>query len=126
MKIPDRLAAKKVMPALPDWLREMVDGEGFAERCGELSEPVPCEDPAEEMFIRISKANDACARPAPLCPRTPRALKAAFCLRRLTDPEIRENYEKYGHPVCSLLRGNGAWVLSLTSAGRLRRMGDRP
>ena len=42
-----------------------------AERCGELSEPVPCEDPAEEMFIRISKANDACARPAPLCPRTP-------------------------------------------------------
>ena len=97
-----------------------------AERCGELSEPVPCEDPAEEMFIRISKANDACARPAPLCPRTPRALKAAFCLRRLTDPEIRENYEKYGHPVCSLWRGNGAWVLSLTSAGRLRRMGDRP
>ena len=43
-------------------------------------------------------------------PAHPARVDAAFCLRRLTDPEIRENYEKYGHPVCTL-----AWKRSASS-----------
>lgn len=52
-----------LLPPLP---RHPDKNPGSSEdACALIGHTVPCNEAAEEMFIRISKANDACVKPLP-------------------------------------------------------------